>query len=135
METVKQPECATCADETIRSAGLTQNLFTPDEATALIVIAANSLKMTKLLLAKIPDDDLRRLQVERDIRVMGGAAYKLLSGFGPAHRHELVMGLRKVGIDLQMEEPVCTHSLEQRAGVTPPAPLSAVPTPPPSETI
>jgi hypothetical protein len=110
-----KPQCPKCAEHDAETTRLVQALFSQDEAALLSMLTAASIHNRTIAMNQIPENDLKRVMVQRDVDFASQLLGKLMVSFTPEYRRGLMEKLRGVNINLFIQHAACPHKAQEGA--------------------
>lgn len=115
LKSVEGSRCPKCDEFDLETRKRMVEMFGPEEIQLMAMLVSTVLKDRTDLYGRMKADDLKRLQVRRDLDMFGRTLGKLLVGIDPKQLSVVKASIAKrFGIRLDIQHEGCPHS--QAAG-------------------
>lgn len=104
--------CEQCDAHDVETKRLMRLLFDQDEMGHISMLVAMNLKTRMDVMGKIPENDLRRLVVQRDVDFAAQMLGKIFVSFEPKYLAGLKANMRKMGVAFDIAHQDCPHELK-----------------------
>lgn len=111
--------CAQCDAHDAETKRLMRLLFDQDEMGHISLLVAMNLKTRMDLRDRMPENDLRRLTVQRDVDFAAQMLGKIFVSFEPKYLAGIKAHMRQLGVSFEIRHTPCPHGESANAEAAP----------------